>query len=69
MTANISAPPRKTEPPCEGCANIPAIIKKLREIGYDGPFTIEREISGEQQEKDIAKARELILEWIAAAEA
>ena len=42
----------------EGCANIPAIIKKLREIGYDGPFTIEREISGEQQQKDIAATRE-----------
>ncbi|MBR7095718.1 MAG: sugar phosphate isomerase/epimerase [Clostridia bacterium] len=52
----------------EGCANIPAIIKKLREIGYEGAFTIEREISGEQQEKDIAKARELILEWIAEAD-
>ncbi len=56
------------KPVGEGCANIPAIIKKLKEIGYEGPFTIEREISGPQQEVDIAKARELILAWMADAE-
>ena len=53
----------------EGRANIPEIIKKLRKIGYEGPFTIEREISGPQQEKDIAAARELILRWMDEAEA
>lgn len=38
----------------EGLANLPAVISLLRECGYEGPYTIEREISGEQQKKDIA---------------
>ncbi len=46
----------------DGKANIPAIVKKLDEIGYSGTFTIEREITGEQQIKDIIKARELLRE-------
>lgn len=29
------------------------IIRKLHELGYKGPLTIEREIEGEEQEKDI----------------
>ena len=37
----------------EGSVNFPALIAKLKEIGYDGTLTIEREISGEQQAKDI----------------
>lgn len=45
----------------EGKANIPAVIKKLTELGYSGTFTIEREISGEEQIRDIIKARDLIL--------
>ena len=44
----------------EGKANIPAIISKLDELGYTGTFTIEREISGEQQIKDIIVARDLL---------
>ncbi len=45
----------------DGKANIPAIITKLIvEYGYDGPFTIEREISGEQQDADILHAKKLI---------
>lgn len=44
----------------EGQANIPAIIKKLKEVGYDGPITIEREISGEEQTRDIIKAKSYI---------
>lgn len=44
----------------EGKANMPAIIKKLRELEYTGPYVIEREISGEQQKLDIIKARDLI---------
>ena len=35
-------------------------IKTLKEIGYEGPLTIEREISGEQQIKDIEKAVQLL---------
>jgi len=45
----------------EGVANIPAVVKKLEEIGYAGPLIIEREISGEQQIRDIQAARELLL--------
>lgn len=37
----------------EGLANIPEIVKRLREYGYQGNYIIEREISGEQQAKDI----------------
>ncbi|MBQ7901989.1 MAG: sugar phosphate isomerase/epimerase [Clostridia bacterium] len=41
----------------EGKVNFPAFVAKLKEIGYDGPITIEREISGEQQIKDIKAAK------------
>ncbi len=37
----------------EGKVNFPAFVQKLKEVGYDGALTIEREISGEQQIKDI----------------
>lgn len=38
----------------EGLANIPLVYSLLREYGYEGPLTIEREISGEAQQRDIA---------------
>ena len=41
----------------EGQVDFPAYIAALREIGYDGPLTIEREISGEQQIKDIMESK------------
>lgn len=45
----------------DGKANIPAIVKKLiTEYNYQGPFTIEREISGEQQLADIVHAKKLL---------
>lgn len=46
----------------EGKANFPEIIRKLKELGYTGPLIIEREISGEQQIKDIARARDILAE-------
>lgn len=46
----------KEVPLGEGKVNYPAFIKRLAEIGYDGPITIEREISGEQQKEDIKHA-------------
>jgi len=49
-------------PPGEGDVNYPELIKTLKEIGYDGCLTIEREIHGEQQRKDIIKARDMLLE-------
>lgn len=47
--------------PGEGDVNYPELIKVLKEIGYNGCLTIEREISGEQQTKDIMKARDMLL--------
>ena len=54
----------KEVPAGQGKANLPAVIKKLGELGYTGTFTIEREISGEQQQKDIAMARDLLNQWM-----
>lgn len=45
----------------KGRVNYPAFVEKLKEIGYTGALTIEREISGEQQIIDIKKAREYLL--------
>ena len=44
----------------EGRANVPGIVKKLKELGYTGPYVIEREISGDQQIADIASAKALL---------
>ena len=44
----------------EGDVNIPVFINTLKEIGYRGPLTIEREVGGEQQKRDIAMAVELL---------
>ena len=45
----------------DGKANIPTVVKKLiSEYNYEGPFTIEREISGDQQTADIIHAKKLI---------
>ncbi len=46
----------------EGKANFPAVIARLYELGYSGDLTIEREISGEEQKKDIATARDGLIE-------
>ncbi len=44
----------------EGRVNFPALIAKLQENGYDSYITIEREISGEQQVKDILASKQLL---------
>ena len=54
----------KEVPAGQGKANLPAVIKKLKELGFTGTFTIEREITGEQQQKDIAMARDLLKQWM-----
>lgn len=41
----------------EGKVDFYALFKKLKELGYDAHVTIEREISGDQQLKDILDAR------------
>ncbi len=49
----------------EGKVDFPAVVAKLRELNYTGPYIIEREISGEQQTKDIIKARDILRELLA----
>ena len=44
----------------QGQVGMENFIRTLKEIGYEGPLTIEREISGDQQKKDIAEAVSLL---------
>ncbi|HHW49448.1 MAG TPA: sugar phosphate isomerase/epimerase [Clostridiaceae bacterium] len=44
----------------EGRVNYEMFIPKLKKLGYKGALTIEREISGEQQIKDILKGKEFL---------
>jgi len=41
----------------EGKVNFPALIGKLKQVGYTNPITIEREIRGERQTADILAAK------------
>ena len=54
----------KEMPLGQGKVNFPALIKRLKELRYDGTLTIEREISGEEQKKDILSAKKLLEEFI-----
>jgi len=47
----------KEVPIGEGKANFPKLIPRLKELGYTGPLTIEREISGPQQFEDIKREK------------
>ena len=44
----------------EGRVNFELLIPKLKKLGYKGALTIEREISGEQQIRDILKGKEFL---------
>ena len=44
----------------EGMVDFPRLIEALKEVGYDGALTIEREITGPQQRIDIIKAKEYL---------
>ncbi len=44
----------------DGAVNYPLFMRKLHDAGYNGPFTIEREISGEKQIEDILYAKEIL---------
>ncbi len=44
----------------DGKVDFKALFCKLKELGYDSYVTIEREISGEQQGKDIVHAKEYL---------
>lgn len=48
----------------EGLVNYPRFISKLKEIGYTGDITIEREIEGEEQKRDVLKAKAFIEELL-----
>ena len=37
----------------EGMANIPEVVKRLQAVGYRGNWVIEREISGDEQIRDV----------------
>jgi len=41
----------------QGRVDFPGFLKRLKEVGYSGPITIEREISGPQQTADILAAK------------
>ncbi len=41
----------------QGKVNFPLFVRKLKEAGYRGPLTIEREIEGPQQVKDIEASK------------
>ncbi len=47
----------------EGRVNFSEVMKSLHRLGYAGPITIEREISGAQQETDIRRSK-LFLEQL-----
>ena len=49
----------------EGKVNFPVFLKKLKELGYDGSLTIEREIKGEQQLIDIIATQSYLNNLIA----
>lgn len=50
----------------EGVVDFPRFMKNLLSLGYDRFLTIEREISGPQQKRDILKAKEYIEQLLAA---
>ncbi len=47
----------KEVPIGQGKANFPKLIPRLNQLGYSGPLTIEREISGPRQIEDIKKEK------------
>lgn len=44
----------------EGRVDYPRLISKLKEIGYSGDITIEREIEGDEQKKDVLMAKSFL---------
>jgi len=50
----------------KGRANFPALISKLKEVGFDGAYIIEREIpEGPEQHKDILEAKAMLEKLLA----
>jgi len=50
----------KEKPLGEGRVNYPVLIPKLKSLGYRGALTIEREIKGPQQIRDIKRAKKIL---------
>jgi len=48
----------------KGEVDFPLLISRLKEKGFQGPITIEREISGEQQKKDILEAKKFLQPYL-----
>ena len=48
----------------QGKVDFAALFRRLRELGYDGDITIEREIKGERQLEDILASREYMNELL-----
>ena len=44
----------------EGQVNFPVLIRRMKEKGFTGPWTIEREVSGPEQDKGIRQAIALL---------
>jgi sugar phosphate isomerase/epimerase len=53
----------KEVPAGEGKVNFPEFIQKLKSLGFDGELIIEREISGEQQIRDIRATINKLETW------
>ena len=49
-----------------GKVNFPMFLKELKKHGFDGSLTIEREIEGDQQTKDILETQKYLSDLIAA---
>jgi len=49
----------------QGKVRFPEFLQRLKEIGFDGELIIEREISGEQQIRDIRQAVSDLQRWLA----
>jgi sugar phosphate isomerase/epimerase len=49
----------------QGKVDFPKLIARLKKLGYDGPLTIEREISGPRQLEDIRKGKQYLEKLIA----
>jgi sugar phosphate isomerase/epimerase len=50
----------------EGRVRFPEFLQRLKETGFKGDLIIEREISGEQQSRDIRKTVEDLRRWMSA---
>jgi Sugar phosphate isomerases/epimerases len=46
-----------------GSVNFPLFFRELKRMGYDGDIIIEREISGEQQQRDISESIAKLSQW------